>query len=190
MSPAERSVLEAAKRCCERWGIAKVTIDDVAHEAGVSRATLYRLFPGGKDVLLEALRLMDLEDFFTRLRGHLDGAGSLRELTVRTVVHATRELRSDKHLAVMMASAPGETIGELTVDGLPRIVRVATLFISPLLDPYLARPDSLRLVDVLVRLVLSYFLAPSDHIDLADAGQAAEFLDSFVLPSFTASSRS
>ena len=39
--------------------MAKVTVDDIAAEAGLSRATLYRLFPGGKDVLYEALRRRD-----------------------------------------------------------------------------------------------------------------------------------
>ena len=56
LDPAEQRVLDAAKSCCERWGLAKVTIEDIANEAGVSRATLYRMFPGGKDVLYEALR--------------------------------------------------------------------------------------------------------------------------------------
>ncbi len=151
----------------------------------MSRATLYRIFPGGRDVLFEALRGMELEDFFTRLRVRIDGADDLRDLLVRTVVHATRELRTDNHLAVMMASAPGEIIGQLTVEGLPRIVRVATLFISPLLDPYIARSESLRLVDVLARLVISYFLAPSELVDLGDPDQAAEFIDAFVLPTFS-----
>lgn len=151
----------------------------------MSRATLYRIFPGGRDVLFEALRVMELEDFFTRLRVRIDGADDLRDLLVRTVVHATRELRTDNHLAVMMASAPGEIIGQLTVEGLPRIVRVATLFISPLLDPYIARSESLRLVDVLARLVISYFLAPSELVDLGDPDQAAEFIDAFVLPTFS-----
>ena len=41
--PAETRVLDAAKSCCERWGLAKVTIEDIANEAGVSRATLYRI---------------------------------------------------------------------------------------------------------------------------------------------------
>ena len=53
---AEDRVLDAATRCCDRWGMAKVTVDDIAAEAGISRATLYRLFPGGKEVLYEALR--------------------------------------------------------------------------------------------------------------------------------------
>ena len=48
-SATERRVLEAAKACCARWGIDKVTIDDIAAESGVSRATLNRMFPGGKD---------------------------------------------------------------------------------------------------------------------------------------------
>jgi len=30
MSPTELRVLDATKVCCERWGIAKVTIDDIS----------------------------------------------------------------------------------------------------------------------------------------------------------------
>ncbi|MDP4977497.1 MAG: TetR/AcrR family transcriptional regulator, partial [Ilumatobacteraceae bacterium] len=52
-SPEDR-ILDAARRCVERWGINKLTIDDVATEANVSRATLYRIFPGGKDVMFDA----------------------------------------------------------------------------------------------------------------------------------------
>ena len=74
----EGRVLDAAKSCCERWGIAKVTIDDIAAEAKVSRATLYRMFPGGKDVLFDALRVRELEDFFTRLSVAVDGADDAR----------------------------------------------------------------------------------------------------------------
>src|SRR4029453_18900583 len=67
LSATEYRILDAAKSCCERWGFAKVTIDDIAAESGVSRATLYRLFPGGKDVLVDALRVRELEEFFALL---------------------------------------------------------------------------------------------------------------------------
>ena len=60
--------------------MAKVTIDDIAAEAGTSRATLYRMFPGGKEVLFDCLRVQELEDFFTRLAGHLDHAPDLEDL--------------------------------------------------------------------------------------------------------------
>ncbi len=180
----EARVLDAAKACVERWGMAKLTIDDIAAEAGVSRATLYRMFPGGKDVLFEALRVRELEEFFTRLAAHLDHADDLEDLLVRTVVSATEELRHDQHLAVMLASEPGETLTSLTVDGLPRIIRVATVFLVPLVDQYLPRRESARLVELLARLVISYFLAPSDHVDLGDPQSARTFIATFVLPAF------
>ncbi len=183
----ELRVLDAAKSCCARWGIAKVTIDDIANEAGVSRATLYRLFPGGKDVLFEALRVRELEDFFTRLTVHVADAIDLEDLLVRTVVAATRELRDDQHLALMLASEPGDTLGQLTVEGLPRIMRVATILLVPLVDRYLPRRESARLVELLSRLVISYFLAPSDHVDLGQADSARPFINAFILPAFQAS---
>ncbi|MCB9379623.1 MAG: helix-turn-helix domain-containing protein [Ilumatobacteraceae bacterium] len=186
-SATERRVLEAAKACCARWGIDKVTIDDIAAESGVSRATLYRMFPGGKDVLFEAMRLRELEDFFERLAAQIAGAVSLEDLLVRTVVAATHEMRADDHLAVMLASEPGDTLGQLTVDGLPRIIRVATVFLAPLVDSYLPRREAARLVELLARLVISYFLAPSDHVDLGDPESAATFIRTFITPAFEAS---
>lgn len=189
VTPAEIRILDATKSCCERWGIAKVTIDDIAAEAGVSRATLYRMFPGGKDVLFDALRVRELEDFFTRLTAHLDGVVDLEELLVRTVVYATGELRNDEHLAIMLASEPGETLANLTVQGLPRIIRMASLFLSPSVEPYLDRRRAGQMVDLLARLVISYFLAPSEHIDLGDRESAREFIAVHILPTFTGASR-
>lgn len=179
-SAIEHRVLDAAKRCIERWGVAKVTIDDIASESRVSRATLYRLFPGGKDVLFDALRVRELEDFFTLLRSEVESSTTLEDLLVSTVVCATRELRANDHLAVMLSSEPGETVTQLTVEGLPRVIRVASAFLVPLVDPYLERHEGRKLIDVLARLVLSYFLAPSDEVDLGDATSARSFLRPYL----------
>jgi AcrR family transcriptional regulator len=183
-SGPENAVLDAAKRCCEKWGLSKVTIDDIAAEAGVSRATLYRLFPGGKDVLFDALRVRDTEEFLTRLRAHVALADGFEDLLVRCVVQATVELRADDHLALMLASEPGATANELTVAGLPRIIRIASLFLVPLVERHLPRRDASRLVELLARLVISYFLAPSDHVDLGDPASAKRFIRAFILPAF------
>src|SRR3954463_14480193 len=107
---AETRILDAAKQCCEKWGIAKVGVDDIAAAAGVSRATLYRLFPGGRDIVFDALRVRELEEFFTRLKQGVEGVGTLEDLLVRTIVVATHELRADEHLALMLMSEPGDTL--------------------------------------------------------------------------------
>jgi AcrR family transcriptional regulator len=175
-------ILDAAKRCVEQWGVAKVTIDDIATASGTSRATIYRLFPGGKDVLFEALRVRELTDFFDALTLAVaaedapDGVEGFSALIVRLITTATAELRADQHLAIMLASEPGETLGQLTVDGLPRIIRVATDYLVPMVKPYVEPADPALLIDLLVRLTISYFLAPSELVDLGDANSARSIL--------------
>jgi AcrR family transcriptional regulator len=175
-SATEGRLLDAAKTCCERWGFEKVTIDDIAAASGVSRATLYRLFPGGKDVLFDALRVRELEEFFALLAAQVEATDSLEDLLVAAVVTATCELRADQHLALMMASEPGETLSQLTVAGLPRIIRMASVTLTPLVASYVPPQTANRLIDVLARLTISYFLAPSADVDLGDETSARAFL--------------
>ncbi len=176
----ESRVLEATKVCLERWGFAKLTIDDIANEARVSRATIYRMFPGGKDVLFEAMRVRELEEFFDDLKQGITGVDNLEDLLVRTVVTATRRLREDEHLALMLAAEPGTILSQLTSAGVPRIIRMATAFLVPFADPYLCRESSRAVIDVLSRLTISYFLAPSDVVDLGDETSARVFLAPFI----------
>ena len=100
----EDRVLDALHSSIEKWGLDKVTIDDVAQVSGVSRATIYRMFPGGREVLFEALRVRNLNEFFTGLRSAVDSSASLLDLVVDITVHATRELRSDEQLVAMLAN--------------------------------------------------------------------------------------
>ncbi len=73
----EAAIFSAVDSCVTQWGWDKVTMDDICVTAGVSRATVYRLFPGGRDVLFEAVRLGKLEDFFTAMRAHVEVSESL-----------------------------------------------------------------------------------------------------------------
>jgi hypothetical protein len=91
-------------------------------------------------------------------------------------------LREDEHLAAMLATVPGEALGDLTVEGVPRIIRFATAFIAPLAEPFLDRTRSRQLIDVLARLVISYFLAPSDTVDLGEPESARAFLSPLLAP--------
>jgi hypothetical protein len=76
----------------------------------------------------------------------------------------------------MMASEPGEALSQLTVAGLPRIIRMATITLTPLVGSYVPPATATRLIDVLARLTISYFLAPSADVDLSDEASARAFL--------------
>jgi len=175
------AILDATKQAIERWGVERLTINDVCDTANISRATLYRAFPGGKEVLLEALRVRETETFFTTLRAHAEGETTLEDTIVRCMVVATTELRSDQHLALMLAAEPNEVLSQLTVQGMPRIVRVATAYLMPLLQPHLSRDEAAELVEVLARMVISYFLAPSRQYDFGNESQARAFVRAYVL---------
>ncbi len=172
----ETRILDAVERCVNQWGFTKVTIDDVVAESGVSRATLYRVFPGGRDVVFEALRVRRLDNFFSVLTAQVEGAVDLLDVVVRAVVAATLELRADDQLAAMLASEPGETLGQLTVEGFPRIVRMANVTLTPYVTRFVPAPTAQRLIDVLSRLTISYFLAPSADVDFGHTEQARGFL--------------
>jgi len=174
------TILDATKTAIERWGVERLTINDVCEVAQISRATLYRAFPGGKEVLLEALRVRELEVFFTTLRAHAEGESTLEDTIVRCMVVATTELRNDQHLALMLAAEPGDVLSQLTVQGVPRIVRVATSYLTPLLEPYLTRADAVGLVEVLARMVISYFLAPSQQFDFTKESDVRAFIRTHV----------
>jgi AcrR family transcriptional regulator len=170
--------------------MAKVTVDDVAAEAGVSRATIYRLYPGGKDILYDALRARETEQFMVELTAHLNGAVTFEDVVLTAVVEATRSLRADEHLQLMLASAEGGIVAtELTVDRLPQIISVSSTFLTPWFAPHIGDARSVVLAELLTRLVLSYFLVPSNHVDLGDEEDAQRFLATFVLPAFTPTGR-
>ena len=61
---SRQRTIEATYACVARRGIAKTTVEDVAREAGISRATVYRAFPGGRDELIDATISWAVLDFF------------------------------------------------------------------------------------------------------------------------------
>lgn len=68
-------ILNAAKTCYLRLGVAKTTAADIAAEAGISRATLYRRFPSHDDIFISVLARDSLEmvrDCNARMSGITD----------------------------------------------------------------------------------------------------------------------
>lgn len=188
MGSDELRVLDATRACIDEIGLSRVTIDDIVARSGLSRATIYRLFPGGRDVLFEAMRVRELEVFFEKLRAEAQGATDLIDLLARCIVVSSRELASDEHLATLLAAERGEVLGQLTVDGLPRVVNMATTFITPLAEVYVDHDAATQVVEVVARLVISYFLAPSARVDFTNYVSVRQFLDAFDFLSHQAQS--
>src|SRR3974390_501568 len=79
-------IVDATLRRMATHGVRKTTLDDVAREAGVSRATLYRTFPGGKEAVLAAVVETEAARFFSALAVVMGEAHDLEDVLVAGMV--------------------------------------------------------------------------------------------------------
>ena len=183
---SDARVVDAALACFSRWGVAKTTLDDIAREAGVSRATVYRLFPGGKDVVIDAVATRELVQFFAGLADELQPcAGDLEALLVAGITYTTRAIRQHAALQVLLAHEPEVVLPLVAFDRFDHVLDHASAFCAPWLEPHLGQEWAPRAGEWLTRMVLSYTLVPSDGFDLALEADARHFVRSFVMPGLT-----
>jgi AcrR family transcriptional regulator len=160
----------------------KTTLDDVARQAGCSRATVYRVFPGGKEALLEAVGRREIARFFTALTGQLEAAGSLEDLLVAGMTEAGRRIRDHGALQFLAAHEPETIIPRLGFTEAEAVLRCASSVAAPCLARWLPAGDALRAAEWAVRLVLSYSMLPNPEVDLTDEDSVRGLVRTFVLP--------
>jgi AcrR family transcriptional regulator len=174
-------LLQATYDCVARWGINKTTVEDAASEAGVSRATVYRYFPGGRDELMSAVVGWEFNRFFLRLYDEVHDAETLEEVMERGLLFAHRALLDHEVLQRVLVTEPEVLFPRLTVES----NQVHTL-IADFLTPYLERhgmrpgPDRVAAAEFLSRMVLSYIASPG-RWDLEDPDQVALLVRSELL---------
>lgn len=179
--PSER-VLVATITCLGRWGLAKTTLDDIAREAGISRASVYRLFPGGKDTVVRAAVAAELAAFEDALSRRLACVDELEDVLVTCLTCATGAFRSHEALQFLLVHEPGQVLPHLAFDQFDNVLAGAARMAAPWLEPLLGADDAARAAEWVTRLVLSYSLVPSEHFDLGDEGDARRFARTFLLP--------
>ena len=174
-------IVEAAYACVARRGVAKTTIEDVAREAGMSRATVYRAFSGGRDEVINATVAWATLDFFGRLYEQIQGADSLEEMMERGIVFAYRSIVDHEVLQRVMQTEPDKLLPILTVES-NRIRDGIAVVLAPYLQERGTAPgvDLEDAADFLARMILSYISAPG-RWDLEDPDQVSRLVRSELL---------
>jgi AcrR family transcriptional regulator len=184
--PGQR-VVDATLRCIARWGLAKTTFEDIAREAGCSRATVYRLFPGGKDALVEAVAAREVGRFFTALADRFDATSSLEDLLVAGISEAGRRLQAHAALQFLLAHEPEAVLPHFAFRSADAVLATAAAFTAPYLARYLPADAAPRAGEWVARIVLSYTSCPADGVDLADEESVRRLARTFVLPGLVSS---
>jgi AcrR family transcriptional regulator len=149
-SVAERALLAAA-RCVEHHGLAGTSLEAVAREAGVGRATLYRHFPRGRRQLFDELVTYEVGRFFRDLYGEVAGLTSIEDVLERGLRHAHHALSSHFLLQTVLREDPTVLEPSLSIAMTSIEARVAEVF-----APYLPSPHRDERADVLARMSLDY----------------------------------
>jgi AcrR family transcriptional regulator len=162
-------VLEATYACVARLGMAKTTMEDVAREAGLSRATLYRAFPGGRDELLDAVVTWEVARFF----GRVSEAIHPDELDVVAVVEqglmaAYDALEHHELLQRLLREEADELLPPLATV-MPMVRAALADWLRPRLEGAALRPgvDPAEAADLVARMALSHLGTPG-RWDLRD----------------------
>ncbi|MBI2705104.1 MAG: TetR/AcrR family transcriptional regulator [Actinobacteria bacterium] len=175
-------ILTATLRCLGRWGTVKTTIDDIAREAGCSRATVYRTFPGGKDALFLAAGERELLLALGELASLAAEAVTLDELLGTVLAAGVSTIRTHKVLAYLCEHEPGVILPYVSFDGMDPVLGVVRGVLAPHLERFLDRTAAADIAEWLARVGMAYGFDPLDGPDLADPDEAHRFVATFVLP--------
>lgn len=100
---ARNRLVDAAEACFTRFGVAKTTLEDIASEAGVSRATVYRYFEGGRDEIILGVVLREGKAFLEALGRRVQREETLGSAIVEGVLYTVSAVRKNEHLALLFA---------------------------------------------------------------------------------------
>jgi AcrR family transcriptional regulator len=179
-TPTDR-LLDAALACIARVGLGKTTLDDVAREAGVARATLYRYFPG-KQSLISGLVGREAAQLGAELRATAAAHDNLEDAVVALVITAVARLEGHAALQYVLLVEPHVLLPHLAFHRADDFLRDASALVAPALDAFLPPHRTARAAEWLVRIVLSYACSPADEVDLHDPESVRALVNEFVLP--------
>lgn len=173
-SGSRARVIAAALRCISRFGVTKTTIDDIAREAGLSRATLYRAFPGGRDEVLGAVVDSEVARYFAGLSARLDEADDLEDLLVFVLTVSADQLVRHEALRFVLAYEPEVVVPLIAFHGFDRVLEVTSSRLRPYLQPALGETQARRVAEWLTRLLVSHVLCPPDSVEHGAHASSAE----------------
>lgn len=186
-------LIDAAQKMLARKGIRSTTMIEIAEEAGVSRAWLYRHFPD-KTALLGAAIVRLNDALWTGSRAELDVVDTFGE-----------QLAAGVRIGRGAYDAPGALIMRLRLDepeefalctgaGVSGLVPDLAAFWLPYVEAAVARGeihpghDRAEVAEWVARVLISLGTVPGETIDIDDNAAVLRYLRRYLLPGLTADS--
>ena len=183
-------ILDAATQCIRRWGIRRVSMNDVARQAGVSRGSVYRYF-ADRDALVQAVlernAAQNVAAALPAVRRRRSLAAKVAEAAVFIRAHVDDEMSLGLH------ARPEEP--ELATLRLARVESMLSHWVD-FWVPFLAEArdqgevradlDLREAAEWIMRILISLVTIPSVVVDLDDPDQVRRFVADHLVRGFRA----
>lgn len=178
-------LLAATEACLQRHGIRRTTMTQIAEEAGVSRAALYKHFPDKASLVVETVARTD-ERFWAEAAARVSAARGIGAQVVAAVRFAV-EHEPGALLLRLKAQEPdafAATVGEGLRAMLPGMAGFWRPYLEAARDSGEVRTDLDvdRAAEWVIRIVVSLVTIPSDGVP-GDVDRLRRFVGDFVVPS-------
>ena len=150
----QEQILEAAITCVKRWGIERVTLNDIAYEAKVARSTVYSYYSSRDEVIRFAL-LQSAYSFGEKLFTHIVQFETAAERTLEAVLFSMKILPDEPSLALIADPALSQMVREHTLTT-PKGLEIGTeLFKAILQDDTYSDEELKEVAECAIRFMLS-----------------------------------
>ena len=181
----DQRAIAATLACIARHGLGKTTIDDVAREAGCSRATLYRYFDGKQELVAAAVRA-EVERLTAVVRDAADDAETLEDAIVAVLHTAGTEIGEHPALRFVADFEPERLLPSLTFARGDEFLAAASSALAPSLERFV-RGRSLRAAEWIVRVGLTLWCNPTCPVSLTDPDSVRGYVRDFIVPALAPS---
>ncbi len=177
-------LLDATERCLRRSGIRRTTMIEIANEAGISRAWLYRHFPDKASLVLAALARID-EEFWIEARDRISAVDGIAAQVAAAVVFS-REHQPGALLLCLRDEEPEAftaVVGRGLQEMMPGMSRFWYPYLEAARDRGLVRADLdiARAAEWVMRLVMSLVTIPGEAVDAGDPDGVRRFVEEFLV---------
>lgn len=181
-SEVERSIAQGFMACVSRWGVGKTTIEDVARQAGVSRATIYRYFPGGRSTIMAAAWAMDVAEFIEAATERISRASTLEDALVGGMHTVAMHFGEHPALRFIREHEAAEFEQLVSFERMDTILLASGSAMGPLLSRFMAKNKAFEISVWVARILVSYLSEPADYVDMTSEESVRRFVRTFILP--------
>ena len=177
-------ILEATMTCLSRFGVAKTTIDDVAREAGCSRATVYRYF-ANRDTLVTAAVDRELAALTDAVRAAGTAAPTLEDAIVAMFLTAASRITMHDAFQRALELEPEVVLPSLSFEGGDRLFAEASERFAPVFARFIPPDRAPRAAEWGSRVLLAYLHPDRAPHSMTDEASVRALVRRHVIPAMT-----